>query len=199
MIITVASYKGGVAKTTTAIHLAAYLQTLAPTLLLDADDTRNAINYGKRGPGFPFRAASYNQAAVLVKGYEHVVIDTGQRPTQDDLEAVAQSGPDELLVIPAPATAMEKDSNAQTLVALQALKATRYRVLLTRVAPYSAKAAAELRADLAEEGMPVFQAEIPRLAVFEKAADSGQIVRDVHDRYAARAWEAYVAAGKEIV
>ena len=42
MIITVASYKGGVGKTTTAVHLAAYLQSLGPTLLLDGDQTRNA-------------------------------------------------------------------------------------------------------------------------------------------------------------
>ena len=40
MIITVTSYKGGVGKTTTAIHLAAYLQTLAPTLLVDGDHGR---------------------------------------------------------------------------------------------------------------------------------------------------------------
>jgi chromosome partitioning protein len=34
MFVTVASYKGGAGKTTTAVHLAAYLQRLAPTLLI---------------------------------------------------------------------------------------------------------------------------------------------------------------------
>ena len=42
MIITVTSYKGGVGKTTTAIHLATYLQSLAPTLLVDGDGIRSA-------------------------------------------------------------------------------------------------------------------------------------------------------------
>ena len=37
MIITIASFKGGVAKTTTAVHLAAYLQDRSPTLLIDGD------------------------------------------------------------------------------------------------------------------------------------------------------------------
>lgn len=40
---------GGVGKTTTAIHLATYLQTLAPTLLLDGDETCNATAWRDNG------------------------------------------------------------------------------------------------------------------------------------------------------
>ena len=43
MIIGVGNAKGGVGKTTDAIHLAAYLQTLAPTLLVDGDHVRAAL------------------------------------------------------------------------------------------------------------------------------------------------------------
>ena len=90
MIVTVASHKGGVGKTTTAVHLAAYLQTLAPTLLLDGDDTRNATAWGQRGKGFTFKVADEVQAARLARNFTHTVIDTGQRPKQVDLKALAE-------------------------------------------------------------------------------------------------------------
>jgi chromosome partitioning protein len=198
MIITVASYKGGCGKTTTAVHLAAYLQTRASCLLLDADATRNAINWNKRGAGLPFRVAPYSQAAALVRGFEHVVIDTGQRPTDDDLQAAAEAGDSELLVIPATPSPLDTDSLLQTVSALQKLKATRFIVLLTKVSVDAAKDAAELRELLAEMNAPVFSTQIPRLKAFEKAAGAGQIVSQTDDRNAARAWETYAAAGKVI-
>ena len=46
----------------------------------------------------------------------------------------------------------------------------------------------------------LFNAEIPRLAAFEKAAAEGVPVYSVkEDRNAPRAWDAYEAAGKEII
>ncbi|MEG4997774.1 ParA family protein [Microcoleus sp. B4-D4] len=54
MIVTVASFKGGVGKTTTALHLAVYLQTKAPTLLVDGDLNRSALDWTARG-SLPFQ------------------------------------------------------------------------------------------------------------------------------------------------
>lgn len=197
MIITVASYKGGVGKTTTAVHLAAFLQTQAPTLLLDGDDTRNATAWSQRGEGFPFKIADEVQAARLARDFVHTVIDTGQRPKQVDLKALSEGC--DLLVIPAVPASLDTDGLVLTLQALLELGAERYRVLLTKVPPPPEPEGQQLRAELTAQGIPLFAADIPRLKAFEKAAAAGVPVYGVADIRAKRAWEAYEAAGKELL
>ena len=196
MIITVTSYKGGVGKTTTAVHLAAYLQTLAPTLLLDGDDTRNATAWSKRGKGFPFKVADEVQAARYARDFTHTVIDTGQHPKRVDLQALSDGC--DLLVIPTVPASLDTDGLVLTLQALRAIGNDRYRVLLTKVPPPPEPEGLQLRAELAAQGIPLFAVDIPRLKAFEKAAAAGVPVYDVADTRAKRAWEAYAAAGKEL-
>lgn len=65
MNITVASFKGGVGKTTTSVHLATYLAAMAPTLLRDGDQNRSATGWSQRG-SLPFKVADERQAARVV-------------------------------------------------------------------------------------------------------------------------------------
>ena len=65
-MITVAGFKGGIGKTTTAVHLACYFSGLGKTLLVDGDPNRSATGWSKRGEGdnFPFKVVDLMQAAL---------------------------------------------------------------------------------------------------------------------------------------
>src|SRR5277367_3938973 len=101
MILTVTSYKGGVGKSTTAIHLAAYLQRFAPTLLVDGDAIRSATKWSKRGggAGLPFKIVSHAEMVTHIRDYQNIVIDTEGNPSEDDFRDLAANC--DLLVIPA--------------------------------------------------------------------------------------------------
>lgn len=196
MKIAVVSHKGGVGKTTTAIHLAAYFQTLAPTVFLDGDDTENALSWSRRGAGFPFTVARIEEAGKLIPAHTHVVIDTGQRQGADDLRAVVAAC--DVVVIPSAPASLDIDGLGQTIRALRQIGPDKFRVLLTKVSGDAAKDAADLRQMLGQSGAAVMTAEIPLLKAYAKAAAAGEIVSQTKDRNAARAWDAYAAAGQEL-
>jgi chromosome partitioning protein len=199
MILTVTSYKGGVGKTTTAVHLAAYFSRLAPTVLVDGDAIRSASKWSQRGndAGLPFKVVSHAQMARHIRDYQHIIIDTEGNPSDDDFRELAESC--DLMIVPAVPESVATDGLHHTLAKLREFRSNRYRVLLTMVPPKPRTEGELLRAELVKAELPVFATEIPRLAAFEKAAAEGVPVYAVKDdRNAARAWAAYEAAGQEV-
>jgi chromosome partitioning protein len=196
MIITIASFKGGQAKTTSAVHLAAFLQQDKPALLIDGDPNRSASVWARR-KGFPFQVIDERQAARFARDYAHIVIDTQARPTEEDLHALVH-GCDKL-IIPVTPDALSLDALFLILDALKGLGAGSFRVLLTIVPPKPSRDGEEAQAKLEMAGIPVFKTVIRRFVAFQKAALAGVPVYAVHDPHAAEGWSDYQYVGKELL
>lgn len=196
MIVTVASFKGGVGKTTTAVHLACYLQKKAPTLLIDGDENRSATGWNERG-SLPFRVVDELQGVRYAREFEHIVIDTQARPSKDDLKLLA--GGCDLLLLPTTPDSLSLEALLLTVGALRELNFNDFRVLLTICPPRPSHDAEEARSLLDELELPVFKSQIQRLVAYQRAALRGVPVYEVTDPRADSAWADYENAGKEIL
>lgn len=194
MIITIAGFKGGVGKTTTAIHLACYFARQSEkTLLVDGDPNRSSLSWSKRGT-LPFHVCDLMAAAKVSRGKDHVIVDTEAHPSKDELDALAEGC--DLLVLPTTADALALEAVLATVDNLQNLQS--YGVLLTMVDSRKKATAEQTKAMLKRLGIPVFNQTIRRLTAYEKAALAGVPVYETGDRFGRIAWSEYESLGKEI-
>ncbi len=197
MIITMTSFKGGVGKSTSAVHLATYIQQQrGNVLLVDGDDNRSCLSWAE-GNHLPFKVVDEKAAPKYYRSYENVIIDTAARPDKNELEALAEGS--DLLIVPCTPDSLSIKALSLTVKALKEIGTNKYRILLTIVPPKSTKDGDETREMLTDAGLSLFATGIRNAIAFKRAALQGIPVFEVKDRRAKDAWNDYVAVGEEIL
>ena len=194
MIIAITALKGGVGKTTTAIHLAAYFQEKGPTLLIDSDRNRSALVWSKEEK-LPFSVVSAAAAPARIKQFQHIVIDAKARPETEDIKDLVEGS--DLVVLPTTPNHLDIDATVKAVDILASLQAN-FKVLLTKVDART-RSGREARQLLEELKLPLFKTEIPLLVAFERATKKGVVIRDYSDSRSGVAWSRYQAVGQEIL
>jgi chromosome partitioning protein len=155
-ICTVTGYKGGIGKSTTAIHLSAIFAQYGKTLLVDGDPNRTCLAWSKRGK-LPFRVEDERKYQKLIREMDYLVIDTPARPESDDLKTLAEGC--DLLILP---TTPDVVSLEPTLEITEAVESANYKLLITLVPPPPNKQGEDLRETLKKNEVPVFETMVRR-------------------------------------
>jgi chromosome partitioning protein len=185
MILTFASSKGGVGKSTTCAAVGAALALEGSrVLIIDLDQNRTLARWSKRGPlaGLTVTAVDPAQFGKFFResensgGYDHICIDLPGTREVTLFKALARS---DLVIIPAQAS--EPDLR-EALVVVGDVKDVGettgrqipYRLLLTKIYPLRTRVTDFAYNELARLGLPLFRTALVERAAYREMFLNGQ-------------------------
>ncbi len=196
MIYAVVNTKGGVGKTTTAVHLATMLAKSGETLLIDGDPQASAASWAawrrdntSHGPSPTTTClagkAILSEGKQLSTKYDHVVVDAGGRDAAGLRAALLLA---EIAIVPVGASSLDAAAMTDLLEVVELSRdynpALDVRVLLMRVDPRT-KDTAEMLEFLTEQKLTVLSTKICERVAFRRAIGEGVIVQELNKDQAA--------------
>lgn len=190
MIYAVVNTKGGVGKTTTAVHLATMLTRQGKTLLIDGDPQASAASWAAwRRDNANFEPsptttclagkAIFTEGKQLAAGFENVVVDAGGRDSIGLRSALLLA---QKAIIPIGASNLDAAALTDLMTIVELARDYNaeldVRVLLTRVDPRT-KDAAEMMGFLAEQNLVVLSTHVSERVAFRRAIGEGAIVQEL--------------------
>lgn len=203
MIFAVVNTKGGVGKTTTAVHLATMLARTERTLLIDGDPQASAASWAawrreaSREPSPTTTCLSGKailaEGKTLVGGFEHTVVDAGGRDSTALRSALLLASQ---AIVPVGASNLDAAAMTDLLEVIEIAKdynpELRVRILLTRIDTRT-RDGAEMLEFLQEQKLPVLSARVCERVAYRRAIGEGAIVQEIgKDPIACQEMEAFL-------
>jgi len=190
--------KGGVGKTTVAVHLATRFAQSGPTLLIDGDPQESSATWAgwrrehrnlKSPTTVRLRGkAVYDEGLALSTNFQNTVIDAGGRDGAGLRNALLLA---ERLIIPIGNSGMDAAPLDEFMDRVEEARAfnrsLEVMVLLSRIDSRSQDE--ELRAFVEERGLPLFSTNIGERAVYRHSTGEGLTVNEYKPKIAAATYE----------
>lgn len=205
MIISVLNQKGGVGKTTLAVHISAALaQQGARVLLIDADPQGSALDWSARRTAEPLfhviglpKANLHKEVPTHAENYDHIVIDGPPRVNELARSAILAADQIVIPVQPSPYDVWAADNIVTLIREAQIFREYIRSVFVINRKIVNTAIGRDVKDALTSYELPVFEANICQRVAFAESAATGSTVLEMEP--AGLASREVMALAKEIL